>query len=42
MLDAYPEGKDVTWKDGEEVFDWWIHGNNLNKGRKQEEVLFNE
>ena len=41
MLNAYPDGKSVRWKDADEVFDWWIYGGeNMKKDTEQEERLF--
>ena len=38
MLDANPRG---TWENGEDVFEWWIHGEGI-KDRGQKEVLFDD
>ena len=41
MIDAYSETKQNLWKDGEDVFEWWIHGESM-KDREQPEKLFEE
>lgn len=39
MLDNMPENKGVTWKNGQEVMDWWLFG---NKETDENQITFED
>lgn len=39
MLDNMPENKGVTWKNGQEVMDWWLFG---NKETDENQISFDD
>ena len=39
MLDNMPENKGVTWKNGQEVMDWWLYG---NKEADENQISFDD